>query len=149
MLTPMKWSFGSDLLPDMKGALDNFWTDTPEFFQRVWRTGTFMPAANVRETEKTYEIELTVPGVNKDDLKISLESDQLIVSSEVSNTEEEKKKNYTRREFSFQSFRRSFPLPDGVDASAVEARCEDGILFLTLPKVEPREPKVSQEIKIK
>lgn len=146
--SPMKWPFGNDLFPEMKTVLDNFWTDTPEFFQRMWHTGTFTPAANIHETDTAYEIELAVPGVNKDDIKISLEAEALVISAESSSQSEEGDKRYARREFSFQTFKRSFPLPESVDTDAIAARCQDGILFLTLPKREQQEPKPSREIKI-
>jgi HSP20 family protein len=97
-----------------------------------------LPAANIRETEDQFTIELAAPGKTKDDFNIELDHDLLSISSEAQsehNTEDEAKK-YTRREFSYQSFKRSFTLPETVDFSKISASYNSGILTINLPKRE-------------
>ena len=106
-----------------------------------------VPAVNIRESETSYEIELAVPGMNRDDLKINLENDILTISSENKSDKEEKTEDYMRREFSYKSFSRSFSLPDTVDSEKIKATHSNGILKLELPKMK-EEVKKSKTIKI-
>ncbi len=98
-----------------------------------------VPAVNVHETEKAFTIEVAAPGVKKEDFKITLDQNIITISSKQENKTEEKdeKKYYTRREFSYSSFSRSFTLPDKlVDLDKIEAKHENGILHIVLPKKE-------------
>lgn len=96
---------------------------------------TTLPSVNIKEDEVSYSLELAVPGLNKKDIKVELDEDVLTISSETKSENEEKKENYSRREFSYSSFKRSFSLPkDTVDAESIEASCDSGILYVTLPK---------------
>ena len=103
------------------------------------------PAANILETDKTFEISLVVPGIRKNDIQINLEKDVLSVKYEAPESNEEK--NYTRQEFEASSFCRSFILPDSVEKDKISARHENGILNIELPKKEA-EVKVQREIAI-
>jgi HSP20 family protein len=107
-----------------------------------------MPATNVVENDKSFEIEFAIPGMNREDIKINVENDVLTVSSEKEAKKEEKDKNYTRKEFSYSSFSRSFTLPETVDADQINARLENGILKVDLPKKEEAKSKLSKEIKV-
>ena len=98
------------------------------------------PAANVKETDKAFEIELALPGVKKEDVKINLHEGFLTVSSE--QKDEQKDESLRRVEFSYKSFKRSFKLPKNVDQTKIEAKQNDGILNITLPKLEEAEPKL-------
>lgn len=110
-----------------------------------------LPAVNVKESDNEYMIEVAAPGMAKDDFKVNIENNRLTISSEKKYESEEKnkKENYTRREFSYQSFQRSFTIPeDEVDANKVNASYKDGILHISLPKKAEVKTKLSKEIKI-
>ncbi|RRB04352.1 Hsp20/alpha crystallin family protein [Larkinella rosea] len=95
-----------------------------------------VPAVNVKEDETAYHIELAAPGLKKEDFAINLTNNQLTISAKVETSEEEKTENYTRKEFSFNSFERSFRLPKNVNNEQIQAAYTDGILKINLPKVE-------------
>lgn len=107
-----------------------------------------MPAVNIREDEKNYTLELAVPGMNKDDLRIDVNEDMLTIATENKQEKEEKKEGYQRKEFSYTSFCRSFYLPDNVNKEKISANYRDGILFVEIPKQEEEKNKISRQIKI-
>ena len=113
-------------------------------------TDTTLPAINVKENSDAYEIEVAAPGMSKNDFRINLEHNRLTISSEKKEEKkEEEKGHFTRREFSYQSFQRSFSVPETlVDAEKITARYSDGILRITLPKKEEVKPKPAREISI-
>ncbi|MDX1701815.1 MAG: Hsp20/alpha crystallin family protein [Melioribacteraceae bacterium] len=94
------------------------------------------PSVNVKENNKNFVLEFAVPGLKKDDFKIEIENDHLIVSAERKGESEVVEENYSRREFNYSSFKRSFYLPESVNQKSVEARYEDGILVISLGKKE-------------
>jgi HSP20 family protein len=107
-----------------------------------------VPAVNIAETESEFHIELAAPGLKKEDFKISLDKNVLSVSADkkVENTDETKK--YSKREYSYSAFVRSFTLPESADYSKIEAEYTDGVLTLTVAKKE--EAKIqSREISVK
>jgi HSP20 family protein len=111
---------------------DNFFNEGVLLNKRLDKT----PAVNIYENETSFQIELAVPGLKKEDFKINLEKDVLSISADVkqeSNTESIK---VNRREFGFYSFKRSFNLPDLIDHSNIEAKYQDGILSLAIAKKE-------------
>lgn len=113
-------------------------------------TNTTLPAVNIRENENEFVIEVAAPGMKKENFKLNLENDRLTISSEMK-SEKEKRENgtYTRREFSYQSFQRSFTIPENVvDGDQIAASYQDGILHITLPKREEVKPKPAREIRI-
>ena len=112
-------------------------------------TSTTVPSVNIRETEDNFEVEMAAPGMQKNDFKISLEGNTLYISSQKQHDEEKKEEGYTRREFSYQSFQRSFVLPkDVVDDEGISARYENGLLNLTIPKKEEAKQKGPRLIEI-
>jgi len=112
-------------------------------------TNTTIPAVNVKEDEDKFQIEVAAPGMNKEDFKIKLENNVLSICSEKKEEKEEKKPNYSRREFSYQSFQRSFTLPEGhVQSEKITAKYNDGILIVELPKREEVKPQPPKEISI-
>lgn len=127
-------------LPFHNGLFDNMENllDTP-------RTGN-LPAVNIHEDEKQFVLEFAVPGMNKEDFKINLEEQVLTVSSETKEEKEEQEDNFTRREFYYNGFSRSFTIPDNIDTNKIKADYKDGILKITLPK--SKEARLSREIKI-
>jgi HSP20 family protein len=111
--------------------------DTDRFFETDWfRRMQVIPAVNVLEKDKEFEIELAAPGLEKKDFNITVDNGVLTISCEKETEKEDKDKNYTRREYSYTNFSRSFTLPDNVNADKVNARYENGILRLTLPKTK-------------
>ena len=108
-------------------------------------TNTTLPAVNIKENENGFEVEMAAPGMKKDDFKINLDHNVLCISSEKSLEENKNEGNYTKREFSYQSFSRSFTLPDSVDEGKISAKYENGLLMIAIPKREeakPRPPRV-------
>ena len=108
--------------------------------------GNTLPSVNVKENNQNFDIELAVPGMKKDDFKINLDRNILNISSEAKTENEQKDENgkYTRREFNYSSFSRSFTLPSQmVDAEKIEANYTDGILKIMIPK------KVKEEATVK
>jgi HSP20 family protein len=106
-----------------------------------------MPAANITENEMSFQIELAVPGMTKQDFKINLENNVLTVSSEKESEKSEEAKSYSRKEFTFGSFTRSFTLPKIVETEQIKASYENGILKMELPK-KAETAKLSKEISI-
>ena len=126
-----------------------FWRDffdADDFFGSRW-SGTSLPAVNVAEKENEYSIEVAAPGYKKEDFKIKVNNDVLTVSAEAKAENKEGDKEYTRQEYSYSSFSRSFRLPDNVKDDAIKAKYEDGMLKLNLPKSSTN-VKASKEIQI-
>ncbi|MCR9062506.1 MAG: Hsp20/alpha crystallin family protein [Cytophagales bacterium] len=119
--------------------LDNLFSDV-DFFADS-RSNLSVPAVNVKEDGESFNIELAAPGVKKEDFKINVDEKLLTISSEVKKEETEEKDNYTRKEFNYSSFTRSFTLPKTVDIEKIEASHENGVLHITLPKKEEAKPK--------
>ncbi len=112
-------------------------------------TSTTVPAVNIKENGDTFEVEVAAPGMAKDDFKVTLDGNLLTISSAKQEENEEHKDNYTRREFSYQSFQRSFELQkEVVDQDNIQARYENGMLRLTIPKKEEAKQKEPQMIEI-
>lgn len=95
-----------------------------------------IPAVNIKEDENNYFIELAAPGLNKEDFKLHVESDVLTVSAERKTENEQKEENYTRKEFSYTSFKRSFRLPKTAEGESIQANYKDGVVYITVPKKE-------------
>jgi HSP20 family protein len=133
-----------------RSLMRDYW-NVDNLFDTNWmsRFENIFPAVNISESEKMYNIELMVPGFKKEDLKIKLDDDILTISAE-SKTEstENNKKDYTRRDYSYNAFTRSFTLPDNVKADNIDANYADGVLRLTLPKSETQVRK-HKEVSIK
>jgi len=107
-----------------------------------------VPSVNITENEKAFDLELAVPGLRKDDFKVEVENNILTISTEKKEEKNEVEKNYTRKEFSYSAFERSFTLPqDVVDAEKINAKYENGILLVSIPKKENK-TKPSKVIKI-
>lgn len=106
------------------------------------------PAINIIENEKDFVLEVAAPGLNKSDFTIELDSDVLSISSEVKLKEEKSEEHFTRKEFNYNSFKRSFSVPDSVDGSKIKASHKNGILSIVLPKKEEAIPVPTREIKI-
>lgn len=127
---------------------DDFLTrDLFDWSDRASEGGT-LPRVNISETNEDFRVEVAAPGMKKDDFHVELDNDMLVIQSEVSDSKENKSENYTRREFSYHSFRRSFYLPNTVEAERIEAKYKDGILSLVIPKKEEAKKKPVKTISI-
>jgi len=111
--------------------------------------GSTLPSVNVKETETDFQVELAAPGMKKEDFKIELNNHILSISSEKKEEKEEKKEKYTRREFNYQSFTRSFSLPDSAAANGIQASYKDGVLHVQIPKKETVKTPPKQTIPVK
>jgi len=100
------------------------------------RISTKLPAVNISEAETSYQIELAAPGLKKEDFKINLEKDMLSVSAEKKSENTEEGKTFSKREFSFESFTRSFNIPESINVANIQANYENGILTINLAKKE-------------
>lgn len=128
MLNPRIWDFEGDLF-DM------------DFTTQV-------PSVNILESDKEFKFHMAVPGMEKKDFKVSLDQGMLTISAEKKEEKKEEKENYARKEYSFNSFSRSFRLPDNCLPDKMEAKYENGILMLMLPKKEVTITKAIKEIKV-
>ena len=136
--------FNQPTLKNLDSFLDSLLGDLP-----VTKNSTLnFPAVNIVETTNDYQLEFNVPGRKKEDFKITVDKKILTVSFEKKEEEKEENKQFIKREFITQSFKRSFTLDEKINADDINAKYEDGLLFLTLPKKE--EVKVlPKEISIK
>ena len=108
-----------------------------------------LPSVNIMDTENSFEIEVAAPGMAKKDFKVELNNNILTISSENENSKEDENQNYTRKEFSYKSFLRSFRLPENkVDGNKINAKYKNGILFVSLPKKEEAKLKPVRMIEI-
>ncbi len=128
--------FKSPMLPSLltdKWLSDFF--DNDRFFDADWlKRMQVVPAVNVKELDKEFEIEMAAPGLNKKDFKINIENGVMTIFTEKKEEKEEKEDNFTRREFNYSSFTRSFNLPENINPEKIDARYEDGILKILLTK---------------
>lgn len=108
--------------------------DTEKFFSDRFNANEWIPAVNVCDNEKDYAIEIAAPGMKKEDFKINVENGVLNISAEREENKEEQNKNYTRREFTYNSFSRSFTLPENASEDNISAKYENGLLKLSLEK---------------
>ena len=131
----------------------NWMTDffeSERFFDSDWlRRPQMMPAVNVHEKEKEFEIELAAPGMKKSDFQITHENSTLTISSEKEEKSEEKDADYMRREFNYAAFSRSFRLPENAQEDKIAAHYEDGILRVSIPKKQIAKEKLSRPIEVR
>ena len=112
-------------------------------------TKTTLPSVNIKETSDGYEVEMAAPGMDKKDFNVTLENNLLTISSVKEHRQEKNMQEYTRKEFSYQSFNRAFELPKNVvNEDGITARYENGILYLTIPKKEEARQKAPRMIEI-
>lgn len=130
--------------------------DIDQFFtQPLWespldgRQFSRVPAANIRETNDEYFVELAAPGLDKKDFHVDVDNGVLEIKVEKEEERERERKHYTRREYSYSAFYRSFTLPESVNADQIEAEYEHGILKVRLPKLaEMKKKKTAKEIQV-
>jgi HSP20 family protein len=137
--------------PSWPGIFNDFlnrdWYDWSN--QNFSLTNTTIPSVNIKENENEFEVEMAAPGMTKDDFRIELNNSVLTISSEKqSENQSKERENVTRREFSYQSFSRSFTLPVIVETDKITAKYENGLLWVNIPKKEEAKPKPLKQIKV-
>jgi len=146
------WNPGSDLW----GEFSNMHHDIDRMFDRFLQGGTsndgnvssWLPAVDIVERDADYVVKIEVPGVKKEDIKITVADDVLTIRGEKKQEKESKEKNYHRVERAYGSFQRSFTLPSFVQSDKIKASYDNGVLTIALPKVEEAKPK-EIEVKVK
>ena len=141
----------SRLSERMPSVFDDFFKPWNEWFDNGGFLGRVMnvPAVNITEQSDQYLVSLAVPGMKKDDFKIDVDGNMLTISSQKEETKEEKDKRYTRKEYSYSSFTRSFTLADEVNKEKIDARYEDGVLNISLPRREDAKKSSAKQIAVK
>lgn len=122
--------------------------DLPSVFTSNFNTGITLPKVNIRETKDAYFVDMAVPGLKKNDFHIDLDNQVLSISTEMEENNEQQEENYTRREFGYASFKRSFSLPETINEDAIKAEYTEGVLSIHLPKKEEAIQKPAKRIKI-
>jgi len=140
----------SELIPSV---FNDFFKPWNEWFDNsqgdLWGNVLSVPAVNIVDAKDAYKVSLAIPGMKKDDFNINLQGNMLTISSENKEEKEEKDKKYTRKEYNYSSFSRTFTLPDGVMQDKIEAKYEDGVLKLTIPKTEETRKIPAKHIAVK
>jgi len=134
----------SSLLPGFNDVFDSIFNDT--FFND--RMTMRVPAANISESEDHFHVELAAPGLKKEDFKINLERNVLNISVERQNEQNDTQKNYSKREYSYSSWVRSFTLPESANADQIDAAYTDGVLKIDISKREEAKA-IRRQIEIK
>lgn len=133
-----------DLTPRLPALFNDFFNrDLFDWnLSNFFNAGTALPSVNIWETGDAFEVEMAAPGMRKQDFKVQLDGNTLSISSERREEETVNGRNYTRKEFGYQAFHRSFVLPkDVVDEKKIKARYENGVLHLVVPKREEARKK--------
>lgn len=146
----MKLIKRSNLHPTFPSFFDDFFTKDFLGFDRDLPFFTTTPQVNIREENEAYLIEMAIPGLSKEDFNVELNQNLLTISYEKKEeTNEEEKGKFTRREFNYTSFSRSFTVPENtVNFEKIDAKYDNGILKLTLPKMEEAKTKAKRTISI-
>ncbi|MFZ1751251.1 MAG: Hsp20/alpha crystallin family protein [Saprospiraceae bacterium] len=141
------------MFPAFPTLFDDFFTK--DFFdwndKNFAQVGSTLPSVNLKETDKKFHIELAAPGMKKDDFKVEVINGMLTITSEkkVENEEKDKEGNYLRKEFCYESFYRSFSMPENVKEDTVSAAYKDGILNISIEKKAPKAVVKPKAIEVK
>ncbi|MFN8243679.1 MAG: Hsp20/alpha crystallin family protein [Ferruginibacter sp.] len=134
----------------MPSMFDDFFKPWNEWFEGdVWGRTLNVPAVNIMEKEDQFVVSLAAPGLKKEDFKIDVNGNMLTISSEKEETKEEKEKKFTRKEYNFSSFSRSFTLPEEINKEMIEASYTDGVLRIQLPRKEETKKMTARNIAVK
>lgn len=126
--------------PVMNDLISDFFGEMLSADIRKWNT----PAVNISENEKEFKLEMAAPGMKKENFKITIEENRLTISAEQKQENTIVKDKYSRKEFSFSNFSRSFTLPENVNTDSVKAEYENGIMMVVIPKAEIVKPKTKE-----
>jgi len=119
----------------LPALFDDFFKPWREWFDGGWERVATVPSVNVSESDHAYKITLAAPGLSKEDFKVNVEGDLITISAEKTTRKEEKEDKYTRKEYNYTSFSRTFTLPENIKAEKIDARYENGELMISLPKL--------------
>ncbi len=134
----------------MPGVFDDFFKPWNEWFDGGFENSMLsMPAVNITEQKDNYLVSLAAPGLKKEDFNINVDGNMLTISSEKEETKEEKDKKFTRKEYNYSSFSRSFTLPDKINKEKIEAKYENGLLKITMPRTEAAKKLTAKHIAVK
>jgi HSP20 family protein len=135
----------------MPSVFDDFFRPWNEWFEGGGLLGRTMnvPAVNITEQKDDYLVSLAAPGLKKEDFKIDVDGNMLTISSEKEDSREEKDKKFTRKEYSYSSFSRSFTLPEEINKEKIEAKYEDGVLKISLPRRDEAKKPSAKHIAVK
>ena len=134
--------------PSMRSLLEDFWNNDTLLEDRFWNTRVNLPAVNIIEKDDKFLIEMAAPGLRKEDFKINIENGILQIDSESQREIDEEKDNYTRKEFNYSSFSRSFTLPENASEENIAANYENGVLKLKLQKLKSETSHKKKQILI-
>lgn len=134
-------------MPSVFDDLLKPWNDWFEG-RELWNRAASLPPVNITEEENQFMVTLAAPGMKRDDFKIDLNGNMLNICNETEEQKVEEEKTFTRKEYNYSGFSRSFTLPEGIDTEKIEAKYEDGILKITLPRTEESKMKVGKSIPI-
>lgn len=154
MTTLAKWvapelTNGGLWSPSFSSLVENFFgREFDSVWDNAWK-GTVVPAVNISQAKDAFHVEIAAPGMKKEDFKVEVDNDVITISAEKKEEKEETNKKYTRREYSYNSFSRSFVLPEGVKTDDIKAEYEDGVLKINVPKQEVQKTKaVAKQIAV-
>ena len=133
------------LIPTVFGDFFNDFLNSDTSNKEVFN---YVPAVNIAERPNDFTIEVAAPGIGKEDFKVSVETGVLTIAGEKKEEKKEEGTKFTRKEFSYTTFKRSFSLPEHVNADNIAASHKDGVLTLVLPKREEARTKAAKEIKV-
>ncbi len=140
----------TDLWTDFDRLFDQFRSN---FDDLLWNPTTAMrertPLMDIKDHGDKYEMNVEMPGIPKEDINIEVTPNTIEISAEHEESDESKEKNFLRRERSTTSFHRSLELPEELKTDSIDAELEDGVLNISLPKLEPKPKKESKKVKIK
>lgn len=125
--------------------------DNAKFYGKNWlekEFGQSLPAVNINETNKEFNLDLVAPGFQKSDFTVNVVDNVLTISAKKEEEKSEENKKFTRKEFSYSSFSRSFNLPESANADQIDAKYNDGILKLSIPKKVETSNLPKKEIKV-
>lgn len=136
-------------------VLQNNWLDNAfdDFFdtRALSRMNATAPAVNVKESDKTYTMEVAVPGIKKEFCRVTINNDgdlELAIENKFEHKEENKNEHFLRREFSYGNYQQTYTLPENVDKDSISAKVENGVLTITMPKLAEKVGKVQRQIAI-
>lgn len=123
----------------------NEWFDGNRILGREMST----PAVNITEQKDKYLVSMAAPGLKKEDFKIDIDGNMLTISSEKEENKEEKEDNFTRKEYNYSSFSRTFTLPEEINQEKIDAKYEDGVLRISLPRKQETKKSSAKHIAVK
>jgi HSP20 family protein len=135
----------------MPSVFDDFFKPWNEWFDNGGILGRTMniPAVNIVEHKNEYQVSLAVPGMKKDDFRIDVDGNMLTISSEKEESREDKEKKFTRKEYNYSSFSRTFTLPEEINKEKIKAKYDEGVLKITLPRREEAKKISAKHIAVK